>query len=89
MTVVDTEPAKLVSVNSARVNLNSVTDAKFVFDMKYDEILSVLGNSITENDWEFNETESAVVFHKAYFATLEEVGTYEFTIPRKTGQAFW
>ena len=85
VTVKDTEPAELISNNNVRVNLNSVTDAKFLLNIKYDEILSVSGNSITENDWIFNASDSSVVIHKAFFETIGASGPYTFTITSKNG----
>ena len=85
VTVKDTKPATLVSENIVRINLNSVTDAKFTFAIYYDEILSVTGNSITVNDWQFDKTTSTLIIRKSFFETLGVTGDYSFTVTTKNG----
>ena len=85
VTVKDTQPAQLISADTVRINLNSVTDAKFSFAIYYDEILSVTGNSVTANDWRFDLQTATVIIDKSFFEKLGATGNYTFTVTTKNG----
>lgn len=86
--ITDSEPAVLISDDTAQINLLSISDAEFGFEMKYDEILSVTGNGITEGDWTVNDKDDLIILRTFISSALATEGSYSFDVLSKNGGEF-
>ena len=84
--VISTEKAEIL-VSEQRININSLCDAEYNVNIKYDEIISLSGNSITSNDWYFDTDRSVIVIKSSYISTLT-INSYTFNGTTHNGLEF-
>lgn len=89
ITIIDTEPAELISEDLVRINILSVSDAIFTFDMKYDEISLITGHNITGDNWKQDVETGELVILRSYISSqLIAPNTYLFEVFTKNGGEF-